>query len=570
MERSDQLRPQRSTPDLKQKKIIFGTANGVPDFRAVGSGKATLVTKRLSTRPVSSRPLLTQSDIDRTSAIMQRDSVYPIELPGSIPEGGTQDGSSSSKGLGLSFLGKDQPEYRSPDSMEDSLKPGGRSSPGVPGPSERSSDTEYFTPNTSACPSAVARLSGAPTPLPLNPGPEPKSPSRCQPLFSHPPDMQMVVGLQPGQTDGRERTETLSNVPAVQALPELDSKNASYESSLLGEPGPEISTTESLGEIVQPHTLIAEPKSAHVDPPPRGEAEPQSAVELAQVEPPRQPASPVELDVGQQTSPNGPITLDPQTKSALNSGQNSFFLSRLEGSKREAHPLELHADGSTSGTAGSDSPFVSYSQGVQLPSPETATGPATPATNFGKPAEGAEKDGSHSSGDFGDSLPLKTPLPASRPTSDPKSLKLRPDLISQISDTAPGSPIHERTFSRASSNSARASFRESRDLAPPEEAPAPPAPGGRSMVSPNYAAAGAFEGERKPKSRSGSSISSLKKIFAGGGGALSGGAAGRVVDGPEEQTGPQAGPGADLATARGKDAVWFTGMGKDGVWVTGN
>ncbi|RMZ82299.1 hypothetical protein DV738_g1709, partial [Chaetothyriales sp. CBS 135597] len=75
-------------------------------------------------------------------------------------------------------------------------------------------------------------------------------------------------------------------------------------------------------------------------------------------------------------------------------------------------------------------------------------------------------------------------------------------MIEQISSTPVGSPAHTRVGSTAESPASSESVpihsrRTSRQLGPPESAPPPPAPGGRAMVQPDFAAAGEFDGELK-------------------------------------------------------------------------
>ncbi|KAJ9641756.1 hypothetical protein H2204_002818 [Knufia peltigerae] len=93
------------------------------------------------------------------------------------------------------------------------------------------------------------------------------------------------------------------------------------------------------------------------------------------------------------------------------------------------------------------------------------------------------------------------------------------DIIKTVSHTPPGSPIHARSNSWASTNSAqRWSHRSSRSLGPPAQARPPPGPGGRPMVNPDFASAGQFEGERKQRKKSTlGSKSGWKTFFSGGG-----------------------------------------------------
>ena len=154
----------------------------------------------------------------------------------------------------------------------------------------------------------------------------------------------------------------------------------------------------------------------------------------------------------------------------------------------------------------------------------------------------------------------------------PQHPKARTNILDKLSYTPPESPIHTRSMSEASTNSARLTAdHPSRALAPPDECPVPPPPGGRTMVSPDYAAAGAFDGERRSKHSSKASGSSWRRLFSGlqgppsiGGGASRPGSS-RVSSRPESAG--RAAAATDLMTAGGKDILWFKGVGKDGVWV---
>lgn len=178
-----------------------------------------------------------------------------------------------------------------------------------------------------------------------------------------------------------------------------------------------------------------------------------------------------------------------------------------------------------------------------------------------------------------DDIQINASQQEAREVSLPKkrSSRHQSKLIDHISSTPPGSPIHERPRSSLSelssgANSARlSSYRASRDLAPPEEAPAPPGPGGRSMVTPDYAAAGAFEGERKQKRISGPSMDGFKKMFTSSSNNPSRANSVRVVEASESKHDDAGGhENGDLTTAGGSDVLWFKGMSREGVWVSGN
>lgn len=154
-----------------------------------------------------------------------------------------------------------------------------------------------------------------------------------------------------------------------------------------------------------------------------------------------------------------------------------------------------------------------------------------------------------------------------------RELPNQSELFDLISATPPHSPIHARTPSEGSArlNVGGRGSSKSRILAPPEEAPAPPAPGGRTMINPDYAAAGTFEGERKSGRGNGISTGGWKKIFGGGGSApptspTNGGNGG--LEGLKEQD-EEVQMSANMMNGEGSDVLWFKGMGRDGLWVSG-
>ncbi|KAI1623655.1 hypothetical protein EDD37DRAFT_650750 [Exophiala viscosa] len=143
------------------------------------------------------------------------------------------------------------------------------------------------------------------------------------------------------------------------------------------------------------------------------------------------------------------------------------------------------------------------------------------------------------------------------------------DIIETMSHTPPGSPVHERSLSSTSSNSAQRWSRRSSRLGPPEQAPAPPGPSGRPMVSPDFAAAGEFQGERKHKTRSSNaSKSSWKAFFLHG--------ASKSMQRPDLPAAPLAGQSSlrpsssekDMMTTSGKDVLWFKGENDKSVNVS--
>ncbi|EXJ89554.1 hypothetical protein A1O3_02621 [Capronia epimyces CBS 606.96] len=148
------------------------------------------------------------------------------------------------------------------------------------------------------------------------------------------------------------------------------------------------------------------------------------------------------------------------------------------------------------------------------------------------------------------------------------------DLIETMSQTPPGSPIHSRSHSSASNNSGQQrSHRSSRSLGPPEQAPAPPGPGGRSMVSPDFAAAGQFEGERKQKKKFRTGSKSGWKSFLGGNANAAESSSASSASPSEHskgtsRSGVEPVPNADTMTASGKDLAWFRGDTKKAVGVS--
>jgi xanthine/uracil permease len=93
------------------------------------------------------------------------------------------------------------------------------------------------------------------------------------------------------------------------------------------------------------------------------------------------------------------------------------------------------------------------------------------------------------------------------------------------------------------------------------------------MMIPDYAAAGAFEGERKPRRSSGLSASGWKKMFAGGATAPAGASSGNNVGilgmNGSKVDDEEIHMGANLLSGEGNDVLWYKGMGRDGLWVSG-
>ena len=174
-------------------------------------------------------------------------------------------------------------------------------------------------------------------------------------------------------------------------------------------------------------------------------------------------------------------------------------------------------------------------------------------------------------------------------------LKIKVDSVANVLDkisyTPDGSPIHGRSASSVSSNSAQLwSHRSTRSLGPPEQAPAPSAPGGRMMIERDFATAGQFDGERKDKKKqkkesrsSAGSKSGWKTFFRSSSAHNSSiGVPESVAEssntgnaGPASaiETGAGAGsdgvtsPVVDMMTMSGKDVLWFRDGGKKSVGV---
>ena len=557
-------------------------------------------------------------------------------------------------------------------------------------PSRGSPDNSYVSKPLNLSRSLVRSSSGQPTPASAAAAKPPQKYVGRNPAFtSHPPNMGMVTSppLEQGRT--AELLAGPPEVPCLRAVPDLDSGNTSYESSL-GEPGPEVSATEEGDESSQ-ETPIAELDS--------GNSVAHGPVELeAAVLTPSQPTV-FELEAPQQSQPVAPNTgakmspltptmgatiqshsdffkLPPQQAGDDSSGRFEFEGQPTQASppfvaKDRSHTALLHrsfqlpaADQSIQtdllprGTEVSRNairhrsfqlPTESPSNGTNLSSPhndhsqnrapensfelpadiETQLTSLDPASHESRKAQqhrsfqlppesqieeaslksseqgetrssvrrrsfqlppadssqvNAAKTDGNDKGDPSDlprddrqTLPSRTTASEARPELKRQSPKHHLNLIDIISHTPPGSPIHERPTSSASiqsaANSARlSSYRASVDLAPPEGAPAPIAPGGRGMVTPDYANAGAFEGEKRAKrTNSGASVKGLKRMLSGGSASHSRAGSVRVVELPEgRMSGGVVHDNVDLMTPGGSDVLWFKGMGRDGVWVSGN
>ncbi|ETN39118.1 uncharacterized protein HMPREF1541_05340 [Cyphellophora europaea CBS 101466] len=174
----------------------------------------------------------------------------------------------------------------------------------------------------------------------------------------------------------------------------------------------------------------------------------------------------------------------------------------------------------------------------------------------------------------GKMVPVQVPSPNSESVDHPKtrSPRLSTDVISSIldtmSDTPATSPSTEPSQSDVSSPAiARDQQRSSTQFGPPGSAPAPPGPGGRSMVNPDYASAGAFEGERKQGSKPTkrhsaggrtASINGIKEL-------ISGASSRRHSTESVKTRGPSISSqrvGSDMIDSTGKDVLWFKNQSK--------
>jgi hypothetical protein len=184
-------------------------------------------------------------------------------------------------------------------------------------------------------------------------------------------------------------------------------------------------------------------------------------------------------------------------------------------------------------------------------------------------------------------VPVGVSSPANgKMRESPGPSKLRMDVVADIietmSNTPPGSPIQDNRSSSASANSAqRWSQRSTRSLGPPDQAPAPPGPGGRQMVNPDFAAAGQFEGERKRKQKKKSSgfvninKEKWKNLFLNNGSSTntsssSGASMATRSEKTTSTTRPssEAVPAAEMMTGSGKDVLWFKGESKKSLGVS--
>ena len=332
---------------------------------------------------------------------------------------------------------------------------------------------------------------------------------------SHPPNTSTPLPVSPPVSsskspDGLRLPSRLSTVPAV---PDLDSKHTSYY-SILGEPGPEVPNRLVLSEVNAPVQLT----------------ELESHTPLIQAISESQTIKAQDSAIVERLGAQGSILKPDQTWNTMRSTPDSSNLCPQEGTERVDSAAE-------SGEAGDHA-----------------------QSGVGRASQNHRQ--AYSPHDHRLSSLSKPRSYDSTPVSRPKPSMTQSELLDFISSTPPHSPIHARSSLGASShsnaNSARLSLSrnphsESTVLAPPEEAPAPPAPGGRSMVNPDFASARVFEGERRSKRSSVASDSGWKKMFALG-----------------YSEGRSSEESAGMMSAGGKDVLWFKSMGPDGMWVAGS
>jgi hypothetical protein len=715
------LRNQKSAPDLKPRPETPNRVdvNGVSGLVSLGRGSGLGLGRMMETN--SSRPVIIQrystqggpedsSTQHSQSRLPKGQSARVLNAP--VPE----QAPPPKRGLSFSLRNKSkgrqldiQPNPASPKAspkasdnlLKSALSPRRASPPGsadepanIVSPalsaSRGSPDNSYPGKSLgSSSPRIVSPISAQVTSTATAAAKTPRNYNGHNPAFtSHPPNMEMAISPSLKQVHTPEPPVVTLEVPSLRAVPDLDSRTASYESSL-GEPGPEVSAIDE-GDDTAQETPIAELDS--------GSLVAQNPVELeAAVPAPSQPIV-FELEAPQQSRPMAPkmgprvSSLSPTVGATIQSQSDFFKLPpqqagdesggqvKLEGKSTEASPpftgtdkakaalphrsFQLPAAGQSTVTSllpldtegarntasrrsfqlppygkaigtrltsleNPDSQVPVHAGSFELPadsearttSLESATdGPrqAMKHRSFQLPSKGQAQDTSSTTseenevqsavhhrnfplprsskqhgdaaktdevqhndkkdslGDDRQALPSRLSMSEARPKSKRPSPKHHLSLIETISHTPPESPIHERPTSSASfhsaANSARlTSYRASIDLAPPEEAPAPPGPGGRGMVNPDYAMAGAFEGERRPKRTSGASMNGLKRMFSNGSSSRSRAGSVRVVEIPEGRTSRDGvHDNVDLITPGGNHVLWFKGMGRDGVWVSGS
>lgn len=340
----------------------------------------------------------------------------------------------------------------------------------------------------------------------------------------------------------------LDDLPA-HAVPESESKHVSLQCSL-GEPGPEVPTGET-APVLNPNSTKAQDYEMTPTTTTRPQVEIPTASSAAS-----QGATAESIDT-------------PLTSATMRSYSDFCKLPPQQTSPTPppATPDEL-ATGQSIASSIAPSGGHSKTASVQGTETETETQPSQ---------ERPDKQLSPSRSSSG------KVAPQGKKTMNSKDLQLKPrnkdlqnqsELLDLIASTPPHSPIHTRASSDGSPlNAVGMTPSATRVLAPPEEAPPPPAPGGRSMITPDYAAAGAFEGERKSKRGSGMSTGGWKKMFVGSGGNASpvstGNSVGVLGIAGSKAEEEEIHMSANLMSGEGNDVLWYKGMGKDGLWVSG-
>lgn len=169
-------------------------------------------------------------------------------------------------------------------------------------------------------------------------------------------------------------------------------------------------------------------------------------------------------------------------------------------------------------------------------------------------------------------VPVQVHSPSTNKEGAPpiRSPRLSTDVISNIldtmSDTPATSPVGEAAQPEMSAPSVVRDQRSSKQFGPPESAPPPPGPGGRSMVNPDYANAGAFDGERKTSPKlskrhsahgKAGSIGGIKELFSGATSRRHSSDAASVKTRNQSISSSQR-AGSDMIDPSGKDVLWFS------------
>ena len=265
-----QLRNQRSAPDLKQKrKVAHKTdVNVVSRLESLGAGSGLGLSS--TARPIGSR----------------RQTDPPV------------DANAVTRKPRMSFSRGSRAKEKTSDVSP--ATSGGLASP----------DPSYFSPSQTSSPRVVTPGSGRATPqLTTSVRPLNKNLARNPAFTSHPPNMIMASSPPERHTEDIQRSDTPAKVPALQAVPDLDSKHASIESSL-GEPGPEISAADSLIDVDEAPAIAELDSGSPARPAPvelEGTVPQASQPILFELEAPRQPSS-VAPNTAARLMPVSPIS----------------------------------------------------------------------------------------------------------------------------------------------------------------------------------------------------------------------------------------------------------------------